>query len=230
MDYRKALKQIKAKVTSDFIGAPNPKLLFHNLDHTEKVVSRSGKIGKHYKLEHEPFFILLAAAWFHDIGYLYGKCKGHQNRSAEIAGTYLAREETSSQLIEAIKNTIITASAENQSDNLLARILYDADLYHLGTNGFFKQNKLVKKEREWESGEKIPKQDWRRQTIDFLETHHFQTDYCQQKLESKKQKNLEKLKDKMMTAAAAQEGTETKMGSGTEKKKLSLEKSAPSAA
>ena len=218
MDYKKALKRIKAQITSDFIQAPNPKLFFHNLNHTKKVVSRAGKIGKHYKLEHEPIFILLAAAWFHDIGYLYGKSKGHENRSAEKAGTYLAREGTDIQLIESVKNTIITATADNQPDNLLAWILYDADQYHLGTKGFFDQNKLVKKEHEWESGEKIPKQEWRRQTIDFLESHHFQTDYCQQKLGNRKLKNLERLMKKMMTVPVAQERIGTKMVPGTEKK------------
>lgn len=108
MHYKEVLKKIKAKVTSDFFLAPNPKLLFHNLDHIKKVVPRSRKIGSYYKLEHELLVTLLAAAWFQDIGYPYGKSKGHEKRSAEIAGAYLARDGADSQLIEAIKKTIIT--------------------------------------------------------------------------------------------------------------------------
>ena len=197
MKYKKLLNHIKSKITTDFSQSKNPGLFFHNIDHTKEVVLRALKIGKHYKLEPEAFFILLAAAWFHDVGYLYGTSEGHEVRGAEIAGTYLSGKGFDNTLIESVKNIIIAATIDNQPEELLAQILYDADLYNLGTKAFSRQNKLVRKECEWQLKETITKQNWRIQTIEWMESHRFMTSYVQQRLETGKQKNLQKLKVKM---------------------------------
>jgi len=198
MKYKKVLNQIQSKIKSDFAQAEDSKLFFHNIDHTKKVVSRALKIGKHYELEREAFFILLAAAWFHDVGYLYGTREDHEDRGAELAGTYLSGEGFDNTLIGSVKSTIIAATIERKPEELLARILCDADLYNLGTKAFSGQNKMVKKEREWQLKENISKQNWRIQTIEWMESHRFMTSYCQQRLEIRKQKNLQNLKDKML--------------------------------
>jgi len=198
MKYKKVLNQIKSRIKSDFTQAQDSKLFFHNIDHTKKVVSRALKIGRHYKLEPEAFFILLVAAWFHDVGYLYGTSEGHENRGAELAGTYLSGEGFDTNLIGSVKSTIITATIESKPEQLLARILCDADLYNLGTKTFFGQNELVKMEHEWQFKETISKQNWIIQTIGWMESHRFMTSYCQQRLEIRKQKNLQKLRDKIL--------------------------------
>jgi len=197
MKYKKELNHIKSTITTDFSQAKNPGFFFHNLDHTKKVVLRARRIGKHYKLEPEAFFILLVAAWFHDVGYLYGASHGHEDRGAEIAGTYLSGAGFDNTLIKAVKNIIIAATIERKPEELLAQILCDADLYNLGTKAFSRQNKLVRKEREWQLKDTISKQNWRIQTIEWMESHQFMTSYCQQRLETGKQKNLQKLKEKM---------------------------------
>jgi len=197
MKYKKVLNQIKAKITTEFSTSKNRGLIFHNIDHTKKVVSRARMIGKHYKLEPEAFFVLLAAAWFHDVGYLYGASQGHEDRGAEIAGTYLSHEGFDNTLIGSVKHIIIAATINSQPEELLAQILCDADLYNLGTKAFSKQNKLVRKEHEWQFKATISKQNWRLQTIEWMESHRFLTSYGQQRLEPGKQKNLQKLKEKM---------------------------------
>ncbi|MCF2496724.1 Pycsar system effector family protein [Dyadobacter chenhuakuii] len=218
MSYKEALQKIKAKVTGDFVKAPNPGLHFHTLLHTKKVVKRARKIGKHYKLEKQPLFILLAAAWFHDVGYLYGKSSGHEHRGAEIAGSYLKGESFGAQLIDSVKNTIRATIVGSKMEDLSAQILCDADLYHLGTKVFFKQNNLVKKEWEDQLNERISSKDWQSQTISFLESHQFQTTYCQEKLTNQKQKNLQRLKDKSKTHPDPEKHKEDLMDVQAEKK------------
>jgi HD superfamily phosphodiesterase len=49
-----------------------PRYLFdHNLEHTESVVAHAGEIAKAYQINEKDRFILIAAAWFYDIGHLY---------------------------------------------------------------------------------------------------------------------------------------------------------------
>jgi hypothetical protein len=76
------------------------------------------------------------------------------------------------------------------------QIVCDADLYHLGTDEFGDRNKLMRKEAEAVQGRKISKEEWRRSTIRFLESHQYYTDYCRLLLNEKQLENLAKLKEK----------------------------------
>src|SRR5262245_37296866 len=47
----------------------NEKLVYHDLVHTQDVVSAVTQIANHYHLNDNDFFIVLTAAWFHDTGH-----------------------------------------------------------------------------------------------------------------------------------------------------------------
>jgi len=196
MNFIKLLDKIKKKIAKDFRHAKTQGLIFHNLNHTKMVVKYTARISEHYQLEPEKHFIVMAAAWFHDSGYLSGAVEGHENRGAENARAYLTKKGLSEPLIESVSQCIASTSLREMPQELLSQIICDADLYHLGTKDFFDQNKLVRKEAEWMSGNKIDKSDWRKQTIVFLESHQFKTTFCQELLAEGKLKNLEKLKNK----------------------------------
>jgi hypothetical protein len=76
------------------------------------------------------------------------------------------------------------------------KIVCDADLYHLGTRDFKKMNQQLREEQEAYYGHPIPKTEWRQRNIEFLESHHYFTDYCQQKLEPQKQEWIRQLRKK----------------------------------
>ena len=196
MDFIKLLNKIKKKIAKDFRHARTQGLIFHNLNHTKKVVKHTARISEHYQLEPEKHFIVMAAAWFHDSGYLSGPVDGHENRGAENARAYLIKKGLSEQTVESVAQCISATSVKQTPQELLSQIICDADLYHLGTKDFFDQNKLVRKEAEWVSGKKISKADWRQQTITFLESQQFKTTFCQQLLAEGKRKNLDELKKK----------------------------------
>jgi hypothetical protein len=42
----------------------------------------------------------------------------------------------------------------------------------------------------------LSKREWRQRNIEFLESHHYFTDYCQQKLEPQKQQWIRELRKK----------------------------------
>jgi hypothetical protein len=74
--------------------------------------------------------------------------------------------------------------------------LCDADLYHLGTEDFKKMNQSLRQEQEAYTGKEISKKEWRQRNIEFLESHQYFTDYCQQRLEAKKQTWIRLLRKK----------------------------------
>ena len=61
----------------------DPKLIFHNLEHTQNVVSRVKEIAAHYNVAEKDMLVLYVSAWFHDTGYLFGEASVHEEKSVE---------------------------------------------------------------------------------------------------------------------------------------------------
>jgi predicted metal-dependent HD superfamily phosphohydrolase len=200
MDYKTVLEQAQQYVRSFFGSHVNEKLIYHDLQHTEKVAGAVLTIARHYRLNERDLFVVTVAAWFHDIGYLTGGGTDHEQRGALMAETFLGGTGVDASTIDAIKKCILATKPPQYPTNLLENIVCDADLFHLGTDEFSARNKLMRKEAEALQGRKISKDEWRKGTIRLLETHRYHTDYCQSLLEEKKQANLEELKKKMKDA------------------------------
>jgi len=196
MDYTSILEQAKHYVRTLYDSQATERLYYHNLKHTEKVVDAAIQIAQHYQLSDVDFFTVCTAAWFHDIGYLSGDAKGHEERGGRMAQSYLEGTGVEFGVIEAIKRCIIATQLPQRAVGLTEQIVCDADLYHLGTDEFADRNKLIRKEAEAVQGRKISKEEWRRSTIRFLETHQYYTDYCRLLLNEKQTENLLKLKAK----------------------------------
>lgn len=193
MSYQTIMEQVKGYV-SDLCNAPEAaRLPYHNNFHTEAVVQAATRIASHYQLNDHDFFIVLVAAWFHDTGYYTGPPAGHEQRGAELAEAFLKQKDLPEETLSAIKNCILSTRLPQSPQNLLEEIVCDADLFHLGTDEFAGRNKLMRKEAEQLAGKEIAKEDWRKGTIQLLQSHHYHTDYCRLLLDGGKQSNLEKL-------------------------------------
>ncbi|MGN6291526.1 MAG: Pycsar system effector family protein [Chitinophagaceae bacterium] len=196
MNYAQLLEEVKQEVTHFFHLHGNEGFAYHNLSHTERVVTNAGLLARHYQLDDKDFFIVSTAAWFHDTGYYVNGATNHEVRGAEMAAAFLQGKGVEEEIIGSVQNCILATSLPQSPKNLLEQIVCDADLFHLGTDDFPVQNKLMRREAEWRLNRKIPKHDWRQGTISFLESHHFQTDYGQSLLTQKKKQHLQKLIDK----------------------------------
>jgi hypothetical protein len=97
----------------------------------------------------------------------------------------------------------------------------DADLFHLGTDDFPKNNKLMRKEAEAKQGINITKDDWRKGTIKLFEMHHYFTDYCQLLLNDQKLEILNNLKNKVAEKKETQKENTGKGGQKTSDTKTS---------
>jgi predicted metal-dependent HD superfamily phosphohydrolase len=196
MDFNNILDQAQQYVRSFFDTHEDEKLIYHNRVHTEQVVQAVIKIGQHYQLSEKDFFIVNVAAWFHDLGYFSGGSSGHEERGADMAASFLNGTGVDSATIASIRGCILATKLPQRPKNLLEEIVCDADLFHLGSPEFGERNKLMRKEAEAIQGKKISKDDWRRSTVKFLETHQYHTDFCRLLLNEQKQENLNKLKAK----------------------------------
>lgn len=195
MNYREILDQLRAHVAGVFHSNSDAKLIYHNLEHTEQVVENAVKIANHYQLSDEDFFVVVAASWFHDVGYFYD-CTKHESCGADLAAAFLSEREVSEDLIQKIKNCIMATKMPQNPDGLLQQIVCDADLYHLGSNSFKERNRLMRKEAEAFCSRSLDKDEWRLKTIALFKAHHYHTTYCQNLLNAKKEENLADLERK----------------------------------
>jgi predicted metal-dependent HD superfamily phosphohydrolase len=195
-DHHHLLGKIKDFVSEIFRSKADSPYVYHNLKHTEDVVDAAIRIANHYQLNNDDFFVVTAAAWFHDIGY-FADCKQHENKSAEMAAEFLAPNKVDAAIIKKVEACILATKMPQKPTNQLENIICDADLFHFGTDDFNKKNKLMREEyNNLHSDKQMSKSQWRDKTITLLEGHHYHTDYCRLLLDDQKLKNLDKLKSK----------------------------------
>lgn len=193
MDYSLVYKKVEAYVTELFERMANPKLAYHNLQHTVKVVARTREISGHYNLIESDMLVLFVAAWFHDTGYLFDEVALHEEKSAQLMNDFNKTLINDDDILRSIEEVILATKPSVKPANLLQQILVDADSYHFGTKELNITNKQVHEEFIARNGP-ISKKDWDKQTVIMLENHHYYTTYCRELLNNKKKKNIKKLK------------------------------------
>jgi predicted metal-dependent HD superfamily phosphohydrolase len=187
--------QIVLYVTGLFSRYQTPILQYHNREHTRDVVVRANEIAANCALNETELFIVVAAAWFHDCGHLFGPAAGHEERSALIMRNYLTEKKVEENILYEIEQCILATKLPYDPKSLLAQIVCDADSYHLGTNEFFFTNELVKKEFQLRNNY-LPL-DWDESTLSFLTRHTYFTIYCKTLLEKGKQNNIVFMREKI---------------------------------
>jgi len=196
MNYKALLEQVAQYVTSMFGGHADNGLPYHNKAHTQFVVDSAIQIANHYQLSDSDFFVVIAAAWFHDAGYLKSR-EDHERESVKVADNYLKQQGVDQETIAKVNQCIMATEMPQNPKNILEEIICDADMFHLGSDIFSEKNKLLRKEIESATKTEISKDEWRLKTVEFMEQHHYFTDYCNLLLNDKKKQNLEKLKSRL---------------------------------
>jgi predicted metal-dependent HD superfamily phosphohydrolase len=196
MNYPELSRKVQDHVQSFFNSQKDKNFVYHNLAHTQSVVKATSQIANHYQLNEKDFFIVTAAAWFHDTGY-FADYYNHEIKGVEMASVFLRNNGVDEETIQFISNCILATRMPQRPGNKLEEIVCDADLFHLGTDDFNEKNKQMRKEAESKKGIDISKEEWRKGTIRLFETHNYFTDYCQLLLNDKKKETLDKLKNKL---------------------------------
>ena len=195
---KKELKAVALYSKSFFEQYIRPELVYHNLEHTKSVVSNAKKISKDYKLSDEEYFITIASAWMHDLGYYFNNnATNHELESAKLAMAFLREKGVEEHIIEGVKNCILATKLPQTPKNLPEEILCDADLFHLGTDDFMEDQRLLKTEMEYFKQSEIAKSVWLNDTLQLMHNHNYHTSFCQNLLTKSKAKNIKKIIEKV---------------------------------
>jgi len=194
-NYEHLLDKVKVFVHDFFREHEHKAYVYHDLHHTRAVVAGVKKITGFYNIKDADHFIVVAAAWFHDIGYFVDRAH-HEEKGAELAAKFLTAEHAGQEIIQKIRGCIMATKLPQQPHNLLEEIVCDADLFHFGTDDFSKRNKLLLEEYDNLHDIAMDKAVWRDKTIVMMEAHHYFTDYGLLYLAREKENNIRKLKEK----------------------------------
>ena len=190
------LADVQDYVTDLYRKKVDGHFVFHNLDHTQRVVAAAEEMAAHYDLNDEDRFVLLISAWFHDTGFTLGKAEEHEKESIRLATDFLQQRSIDQEIIQKVSSCIQATRMPQSPLSQVEKIMCDADLFHLGSDDFKRMTGHLKQEQEYYFQKEISKKEWRQRNIEFLEAHQYFTDYAQEKQEPKKQEWIKELRKK----------------------------------
>ena len=193
---KQLVKQAEDRVTEMFQSGVSDNLLYHNLDHTRKVVDKANEIAAHYELPEREITVLNIAAWFHDTGHLFTEPVAHEEKSVALMRDWIATKPGYEDLADEVTAIILATKFSTQPESLVQQIIKDADTYHFGEPVFKKVDKLLKKEMELRKQDTMLN-DWKRNTLGLLESHQYYTSYCKNLLDQGKQDNIDRMRKKI---------------------------------
>jgi len=152
---------------------------FHNLDHTEEVVSNVRTIGSALGMSSDELEPVIIAAWFHDTGFRE-RYDGHEAVSAKLAEGFLRKEGYPEASIQVVVKCIEATRVPQRPAGPLSEILVDADLFHISNEHFFYRKLLLRREWEVMLNKRYTDQEWHLLNLSFLLSHQFFTTFGKQ--------------------------------------------------
>jgi len=180
-----------------FTGHLPAHYVYHNLQHTKAVVDAVRFIGKGSSVPSPMLAIAVAAAWFHDTGYINGN-DNHEQGSCHMMRHFLEQHGVNREMISLAEGCIMATRMPQNPQNLLEAIVADADLYHLATRHFFTNGNLLRQELACSRQIIYTDKEWMEQSLRFLETHSYHTPFAIKMLEKGKKRNIKTLRAKYM--------------------------------
>jgi len=162
-----------------------PQISFHDFNHTQTVVSVSLEIGKSEGISENELRLLEIAAWFHDLGYPQ-QVEGHERIGASMAHEFLSEYNADPAEISVVEKIILSTEMKKSPDNLLEKIIRDADMAHLGMDNAKERSLFLKDEKEAMLGLKYSDEEWLQVNYDFYKDHRYNTKTAREKFGSKK--------------------------------------------
>lgn len=176
----------------------NPKLTYHNRDHTHRdVVPSIMEFSLRENLSIEEIKELVIAGWYHDLGYLIQN-ERNEPIGAKIAEITLPIFGYDSKMIKSVEEEILVTYLEAKPKNEKQEIICDADLGNLGLpyEEFFKRSMALKEELE--NYGFLPKRSderkWFIKTYKLFKDHKYHTQSARELRQAQKDENFKRLK------------------------------------
>ena len=167
--------------------------LYHNLSHTQRVVNAMKELIVGENISEVDANVLLLAAWFHDVGYVKGG-DNHEEASVRIVTNFLEEYNIDDSIINDVSRIIRATKMGAEPDDVLEKVMRDADCAHLGQKGFSDVSDLLKEEVNLVRDKDYSDLEWIQENIQFLaNNHNYHTSYAQENWQQGKDKNLAQL-------------------------------------
>jgi len=182
---KEATQLLKERLPVEFV--------YHNINHTNRVVDAAKEIIDHSTLTDDEIEILMISTWFHDVGYIDG-CDDHETKSKAYASKFLKGKGIDDEQIEKVKDCIDATRVKKEPDNLMQKIIKDADSGHLASDDFEATSELLRQEWKLMDIKDYDPDEWIDINIQMLSNiHRYHTSYAKENWQPKKQLNLSEL-------------------------------------
>ncbi|REC61420.1 phosphohydrolase [Chryseobacterium pennae] len=192
---------------------------YHNFIHTAYTVNKAEEIMKHTPVSEEDQEKVLVALWFHDTGYI--ECAmNHEERGVEIMKGFLHQENYPESYISEIEKLILATKITYVPQNILEKIVKDADFSHFAGHDYNDISDALRKEWELTNVRCFSNEEWNAGNLDMLKNKHtFYTDYAKENWEPLKKKNIKKIEKKLEKEEEKKESSEGKPDNKKDKEK-----------
>lgn len=169
------------------------KLIYHSYFHTLDVMNAGMQIAEAENIAQEDICLLRVSIAYHDSGFIEVYI-GHENKGCEYARNDLPKLGFTLEQIEKICGMIMATKIPNKTNNILEKIIADADLDYLGRYNYkhiagklFEELKLNSMVKDLES--------WNVLQEKFIASHKYLTKFSKENRESLKQENLQLIRE-----------------------------------
>ena len=168
----------------------------HTLHPTRGVVAVANRIAISENISDHDRELLIAAAYFHDTGYIREYDK-NEPIAARMAGRILLLIGYKPKEIEKIQKMILATDLARKPKTHAQKILCDADLDNLGREDFFELDAKLREGRRARGIDVSNDLKWFKGTLEVMKKHHYYTESQIKLRQEKKQKNIEQLLNKL---------------------------------
>ena len=184
--------------------------IYHNYNHTLRVVKSTKEIIEHSESLVKDQEALLLAAWLHDTGYTV-TIDGHEEESAKIAESFLKDNDADDTLIKQVKELILATKMDFDTSSPLEAVIRDADASHFAKDYFDETSEFLRQELQLHGIANYTPSEWINENIKmFTEKHRFHTDYALKHWKEQKDQNLLSLLESKKKKAKKLRKEETK--------------------
>ncbi|WP_294313275.1 Pycsar system effector family protein [uncultured Chryseobacterium sp.] len=204
------LHKAKDYVESLFKDKLSSVYFYHNFIHTTFTVNKAEEILSNTGVSEKDREKVLLAMWFHDTGYI--ECaKDHEEAGVKIAKDFLQNEGYPEEYVDEVSQLILATKIMYEPQNLLEKIVKDADYSHFASRDYNEISDALRKEWELTNVRCYSNDEWNAGNLDMLKNRHrFYTDYAKQHWQPLKEKNIKKIEKKLEKDDGKKESSESK--------------------
>jgi adenylate cyclase len=171
-------------------------VIYHDLNHTLNVEKAAIRYAKLEGVDEESIMILRTAALYHDAGFIV-RYDHNEEFAIKLAMTNLPRFGFTNEQIEKVVSIIQCTAHGQKPQNLLQKLMCDADHDYLGRADYFNVAKKLRKELE-NFGKQMSDEEWLTFQLDYLENiHRYYTQTAKNIRVQSKKTRIQELKDQL---------------------------------